>query len=213
VICLPPCPITAYAPVRKAIKVMPDLEKYDIGADGNKDLPFAFDHTPLSCGYYKRYTKAAIKKLHNTDDSTPFITIVWHNTTPYLRVHSVTIAHDDHYIVTIKSKLYDESIYTPEIKFEIYMHVHKCIHATLGLSNPLELLNTKSPFKIDPHSYRIAYLQTAQNREFVNALPTVAGCDPIKYEMTTPEPKVLALMRPGGTGFVILQTSPKLIYH
>jgi hypothetical protein len=74
----PPCSISNYVADRKNIKTQPLLEKYDIGADGNDDFPFAFNYTPANCNYYKIYTTSAKRKLNNANISTPWLSIIWH---------------------------------------------------------------------------------------------------------------------------------------
>ena len=135
------------------------------------------------------------------------MSIVWHATAPYLRVNSSTVAHEKHYIVTVRAKLYEEAPRDPFITFEIYMHPHPCIKATLDGANPLALLNVGTTV-VNPHSYNIAYQQVAQNREFLHFVPTVANCLPLKYSITTPNATVLGLTRPGGAGATLLSTSP-----
>jgi hypothetical protein len=203
-----PCSISNYVADRKNIKVMPLLEKYDIGADGNDDFPFAFNHTPSNCNYYKIYTSSAVRKLNNAAISTPWMSIIWSNTSPYLRVNTANVGYENHIVVTVRAKLYAESSYDPFITFEIYLHPHPCIKATLSGSNPLQLLNTASPFAANPHSYNIAYQQVAQNREFVHFTASVGNCTPLKYSLTTPNAQVLALLRPGGSGSTLISTSP-----
>jgi hypothetical protein len=156
-----PCSISNYVADRKNIKTMPLLEKYDIGADGNDDFPFAFNHTPSNCGYYKIYTSSAVRETTGAAIATPWMSIVWSNTTPYIRVNTSNAGYENYYVVTVRAKLYAESSYDPFITFEIYLHPHPCIKAVLSVSSPLALLNTASPYAANPHSYNIAYQQVA----------------------------------------------------
>ena len=68
--------LSAYVEDRKSIAVIPALEKYDIGADGNMDLPFALNYTPSSANYYKVYTWTATNKIGGASVSVPFLSLV-----------------------------------------------------------------------------------------------------------------------------------------
>jgi hypothetical protein len=68
--------LSAYVEDRKSIAVMPALEKYDIGADGNMDLPFALNYSPSSRNYYKIYTWTATNKIGGASVSVPFLSLV-----------------------------------------------------------------------------------------------------------------------------------------
>ena len=53
-----PCVHTSYNADTKLIKLPSDQEKYNIGTDGDKVLPFSFDTQGPSCSgsYFKEYT-------------------------------------------------------------------------------------------------------------------------------------------------------------
>jgi hypothetical protein len=70
-----PCTLSGYVADRKLIAAYMDttianenpvntytLEKYDIGADGNKDLPFKFTRAPGSCSYWLEHSTSIAMK-------------------------------------------------------------------------------------------------------------------------------------------------------
>jgi hypothetical protein len=124
-----------------------------------------------------------------------------------LRVNTSNAAYENYYLVTVRAKLYAESSRDPFITFEIYLHPHPCIKATLSGSNPISLLNVGTN-TANAHAYNIAYQETAKNREFVHFTASVGGCTPLKYSITTGNASVLALLRPGGSGASLISTSP-----
>jgi hypothetical protein len=53
--------------------------------------------------------------------SPTWITLNSHQTTPSLTVLSTDPAHNGKYVITVKSRLYNESAFTPEFMFDIWM--------------------------------------------------------------------------------------------
>ena len=61
----------------------------------------------------------------------PWLTVDEGQGVAKLKVSSSDAAYEGYYTVTVKSKLYDTSIYTPEFKFKIYLHISPCLKSVL----------------------------------------------------------------------------------
>ena len=61
-----------------------------------------------------------------------WITLNSHQTAPSLAIFSTNASHEGIYLVTVISKLYNESAFSPEFTFELYLHPSPCIHTVLN---------------------------------------------------------------------------------
>jgi hypothetical protein len=129
------------------IVAQPLLYKYDIGADGDMIFPFKFDILLDTCtaNYLKVYDVVVTKKSDSSVVSAPsWISLCTTlpcprpavTTTPSVTVNSAIVADEGIYIITIGSKLYNESAFSPTIVLEVNLHPSPCIHTELVPTNP-----------------------------------------------------------------------------
>jgi hypothetical protein len=73
--------------------------------------------------------------------SPTWITLNSHQTTPSLTVLSTDPSHNGRYVITVKSRLYNESTFTPEFLFDIWMT--PCQIAGLSLAKVISLIGNR----------------------------------------------------------------------
>ena len=105
-----------------SILAQPEIYKYNIDLDGNKTFLFTFDIVPNSCtpNYQKSY-EMVVTKNGSVVSSPPWIILNSDQTSPSMTVNSSDFSHRGNYIVTVNSKLFNESAYTPSFALNIFL--------------------------------------------------------------------------------------------
>ena len=81
-------------------------------------MPFSFDFGTSNCdnSYFKEYT-VVVTKSGTVVPSPAWLTLDSHQTAPSLTVNSSDLTNEGTYLVTLSSKLYTESPFSPTFTF------------------------------------------------------------------------------------------------
>jgi hypothetical protein len=58
-----------------------------------------------------------------------------------MTIQTTDASHEDVYLVTVRSKLFNESAFSPSFEFEIYLYPSPCVHAVLNPNGTIKVLD------------------------------------------------------------------------
>jgi hypothetical protein len=114
-----PCTANSYIANRLSISTE---HTYDIGLSGPQTFQFTFDTLPDTCipNYFKEY-EIVVTKDGSVVSSPAWITLNNHQTSPSMTVNSSDVTHKGSYLVTVKSKLFNESTFSPSFVLDLFL--------------------------------------------------------------------------------------------
>jgi hypothetical protein len=113
-----------------------------------------------------------VTKNGSAIDASAWLTLNSHQTSPYLTANTSNVAYYGTYLVTMSSKLYDESPYSPSFVFEMFLTpcqitTQTIPNLTIGIGN--KLINS---------AHAVFYYKH-------NISSTYSTCGPIIYELVS----------------------------